>query len=95
MQKVTPLECIRNVESFAETDLLPKAPEFFYYGRVDMGSGMFNDIISSGYNTFDWTGYNNQIQQVISGFNSGIAYGLIKSKLDQRIYIGLKKKNYL
>ena len=95
MQKVTPLECVQNVESFTEQNFLPKAPEFFYYGHVDMGSGVFNDIISSGYNTFDWTEYNNQIQQIISGFNSGVAYGLIKSKLDQRIYIGLKKKNYL
>jgi hypothetical protein len=95
MKKVTPRECIKNIENFADKELLPKAPEFFYYGRIDMGSGMFSDVISSGYNTFDWTGYNTQTEQIISGFNSGVAYGLIKTKLDQRIYIGLKKKNYL
>jgi len=56
---------------------------------------MFQNILSSGYDNFDMTGYNQQVQEVTSGFNSGIAYGLIKTKLDQRLYIGLKKKNYL
>jgi len=77
MQKVTPLECIKNIEKFSETNLLPKAPEFFYYGRTPtvFGTGEsaisgYNDIVSSGYNTFDRTGYDAQIQQVISGFNS-------------------------
>lgn len=102
MEKVTPIECIKNVETFTEQNLLPKTPEFFYYGRVPtvFGTGEyatsgFNNIVSSGYDTFDRTGYNTQVEQIISGFNSGIAYGMIKSKLDQRIYIGLKKKNYL
>lgn len=95
MTKTTPLECIENIEKFTETNLLPTIPEVFYYGHKDIGSGMFADVVSTGYYNFDLTGYNTQVQEVISWFNSWTAYGLIKTKLDQRIYVGIKKKNYL
>lgn len=95
MKKVTSMECIQNVEAFTTTELIPKTPEFFYLGHMDIGSGKYNDIVSSGYYTYDWTGYNAQVQQIISGFNSWTAYGLIKTELDKSIYIGVKNQNYL
>ena len=86
MEEVMPLDCIKHVELFTQKQLLPVAPEFFYYG---------SGIISSGYFTFDRTGYNIQVQNILSGFTTGIAYGLIKDELNRNIYVGIKPKNYL
>jgi len=57
MQEVAPLDCIKHVELFAEKQILPTAPKFFYYG---------SGIVSSGYATYDRTGYNTQIQNILS-----------------------------
>ncbi len=86
MKEVTPLECVQNIEAFTEKQILPVAPQFFYYG---------SGIISSGYATFDRTWYNTQIAQILTGMTQNIAYGLIKDQLNQDIYIGIKPKNYL
>lgn len=86
MEKVETVDCIKNLETFAKKDLLPKAPEFFY---------MWNDIISEGYESYDWTGYYQQLDAVLSGFNSGTAETLIRSALDKRIQIGIKEENYI
>lgn len=86
MDEVTPLGCIKHLEIFAKKQILPIAPDFFYYG---------SGIISSGYYTYDWTGYNIQIQNILSWFTTGIAYWLIKDTLNTSIYIGIKPKNYL
>lgn len=86
MQEVTPLNCIKHVEIFAKKQILPIAPEFFYYG---------SGIVSSWYATYDRTWYNTQIQNILSWFTTGIAYGLIKDTLNQSIYIGIKPKNYV
>lgn len=86
MSEVTPLQCIQHLEIFAKKQLLPVVPEFFYYG---------SGIVSSWYSTYDWTGYNVQIQNVLSWFTTGIAYGLIRDRLNQSIYIWIKAKNYV
>lgn len=86
MEKEDIIWCIQNVETYAVKDLLPKVPDFFYYG---------SGIISEWYATFDWTGYNEQFTSAVANFTTGIAYSLIKSKLDQRIQIGIKKRNYI
>lgn len=78
--------CVKNIESFSNKTLLPEAPTFFYFS---------SGVISSGYYTYDWTGYYNQYNQVLSGFNTWIAYSLIKSRLDQRIEVGIKHRNYV
>jgi hypothetical protein len=57
MQEVTSLDCVKNVEIFTHKQILPVAPQFFYYG---------SGIISSGYTTYDWTGYNFQVDQVLT-----------------------------
>jgi cell division protein FtsI/penicillin-binding protein 2 len=57
MQEVTPLDCVKNVEIFSHKQILPVAPQFFYFG---------SGIISSGYAIFDRTGYNEQIDQILT-----------------------------
>jgi cell division protein FtsI/penicillin-binding protein 2 len=32
MQEVTKLQCIKNIEQFTQTQIIPPQPEFFYYG---------------------------------------------------------------
>lgn len=86
MQEVSPLQCIKNIEQFTQTQIIPPQPQFFYYG---------SGITSTGYSTYDRTWYNLQIQQIISWFTQSIASSLIKTRLDKMIYIGIKPKNYL
>lgn len=86
MQEVSLLQCIKNLEVFSQKQLLPVAPSFFYYG---------SGIVSSWYDTYDRTWYDLQVQNILSWFTTGIAYGLIKDRLNTSIYIGIKPKNYL
>ncbi|HRX64037.1 MAG TPA: penicillin-binding protein 2 [Candidatus Absconditabacterales bacterium] len=86
MDQLDKVDCIENLEIFAMKDLLPKAPDFFY-----MGSG----IVSDGYYTFDWTGYYEQRENIITNFTTGVAENLIKNGLDKRIEVGIKDKNYI
>ncbi len=86
MQEVQPLNCIQNIEIFAKKKLLPESPQFFYY---------WSGIVSSWYATYDWTGYQIQVQNVLSWFTTWLAYGLIKDSLNSSIYIWIKPKNYL
>ena len=32
MKEVTPLDCVKNVEQFTQTQIIPSQPQFFYYG---------------------------------------------------------------
>lgn len=86
MQEMTKLQCIKNIELFSQTQIIPPQPQFFYFG---------SGIISPGYDVYDWTGYDMQLQQITSWFTKEIAYGLIKTRLNTMIYIGIKPKNYL
>lgn len=86
MQVVEPVQCIKNIERFATTTILPKEPTFFYFG-----SGQY----SPGYDTFNWTGYNEQYQTALSWFSPWRAHQLISQRLDQRIQIGIKPRNYI
>lgn len=86
MQAVTQLQCIKNIEQFTQTQIIPPQPQFFYYG---------SGIVSSWYYFYDQTGYDLQLQQIISGFTLNIASSLIKTRLDHMIYIGIKPKNYI
>lgn len=86
MIEVTKTQCIHNIELFSQTQIIPPQPQFFYYG---------SGIISSWYYLYDHTWYNTQLQQILSGFTPSIAASLIKTRLNQMIYIGIKPKNYL
>lgn len=79
-------QCIRNIESFGGKNILPQAPEIMYYG-----SGR----ISSGYNEFDWTGHNNNYQEIIKAFTKEQAKKTIAEKLDSTIRIWERKYNYI
>ena len=84
MEKVEKIDCIKNLEVFAKKDLLPKAPEFFY---------MWSGIMSEGYDTYDWTGYYEQKEAVLSGFNTWTAETLIRWALDKRVQMWIKDEN--
>ncbi|MCF7834635.1 penicillin-binding protein 2 [Candidatus Gracilibacteria bacterium] len=86
MNQVDLTGCVENIETFTNKELFPIKPEFFYYG---------SGIISTGYFTYDRTGYYNQYSQILSGFTKDIAISLIKSRLDQKIQIGIKTRNYI
>ncbi len=86
MQQVTDIQCIRNIQHFAQTEILPSQPQFFYYGSW---------IFTPGYDTYDLTWYNNQIEQILSWFNKNAAINLIKTRLHSMIYIGIRPRNYL
>ncbi len=79
-------QCIRNIESFTQKDILPKAPERMYYG---------GDVVSDNYYTFDMTGYMNTYTTLLSGFTTGTAYDMISQRLHDRIVIGERKYNYV
>jgi hypothetical protein len=65
---------------------LPEKPDFYYYG---------SGIVTPTWKTFDRTGYNTQYNAVVENFTTGAAYQLIQSRLDQRIQIGIKQRNYV
>lgn len=78
--------CVKNVERFSQTTLLPEKPDFFYYG---------SGVVTPSWYTFDTTWYDAQYTWIIEWFTTGAAYQLIKSRLDQRIQIGIKPRNYV
>lgn len=86
MKEMTKESCIRNIEIYTDKEIIPKKPDFFYYGSW---------IISTWYWSFDQTWFDIQYQEALSWFSSGIAYSLIKSQLDKMIYIGMRPRNYL
>jgi len=86
MDKVDKEWCVQNIEQFTRKDLLPTPPEFFYYG---------SGLRSQGIDNYDWTGFYQQKWDIINNFTTWAAESLIKTRLDQRIYIGINPSNYL
>lgn len=86
MKVPTKAECVKNVELFTNVDLLPKQPELFYF---------WSGIRSPEYETFDFTGYQEQFDKVVEQFTKKKAMELITTRLDGKIQIGKKTSNYL
>ncbi|MDD3263036.1 MAG: penicillin-binding protein 2 [Candidatus Absconditabacteria bacterium] len=86
MKQITKENCIKNLEIYTKKEILPKEPEFFYYG---------SGIVTTGYREHDRTGHYDKIEQVLTGFTKQIAYGLIRDQLDKMIQPGIRTKNYL
>jgi len=86
MKQMTKENCIKNIEVYTKKEILPKEPEFFYYGSW---------IITTWYRSYDRTWYNTKIEEVFTWFTKETAYSLIKDQLDKMIYIGVRTKNYL
>ena len=59
--KTSQEDCVRNVESFSKKEILPKAPEFMYYGDGN---------VTTGYDSYDWTGYWANYQSITTKFMS-------------------------
>ncbi|MDR2416482.1 MAG: hypothetical protein LBD75_08040 [Candidatus Peribacteria bacterium] len=78
MESMTPEGCVKNVEEFTNTELLPKMPQLFYYG---------SGIQSPEYDTFDFSGFETRTLQIISGFTKEKAQELITIRLHEKIQI--------
>lgn len=78
--------CIENVERFAQTTLLPKKPEIFYYASW---------VVSNNFYSFDRSWYNNMIIQQLSWFTQDVAMWIIADRLDDMIIQWFKEFNYL
>lgn len=86
MVQVDLTQCIKNIEQYASTQLLPEEPVFFYF---------WSGTYSPTWDTFDRTGYYAQLDAALTWFTTGTAYQLISAKLDQRIQVGIKPRNYV
>lgn len=86
MDKVDKLGCIKNIEVFANRDILPKAPEFFYKWWW---------VMSDWYYTYDWTWYYEQVDTIVNNFTTWTAETLIKNALDKKVQKWIKEQNYL
>lgn len=95
MEKVNTEWCIKNIESFTNTELLPKQPEIFYFWKEFDADWNEVQIFSPEYNTFDFEAYNTQKQKVIDEFSKDYAMQLISNKLSDKIKTGIKEKNYI
>lgn len=79
-------QCLRNIEEFTQIEILPKEPQLFY-----MWSGWWlsGDVMRS----MSW--YRSTVASIISWFTQTRWLDLISQRLDQRIFVWVKEKNYL
>lgn len=95
MENVSKEECIANIEAFSNIELLPKQPEFFYFWKEYNAEWLEIPIISQEYSTFDFNAYNERRQKVIDEFSKDKAMEIIKNRLEEKIKIWIKEKNYV
>lgn len=88
-------ECIKNVESFANIELLPKEPEIFYYWKEYDAEWNEIPVISPEYSTFNYEEFNANKQKIIEEFSKNDAMNIIENKLNEKIKIWIKEKNYV
>ena len=88
-------ECIKNIESFANVELLPKEPEIFYYGKEYDAEGNATPIISQEYSTFNYDEFYERKQRIIDDFSKQEAMNIIINRLNEKIRIWKKEKNYV
>ena len=88
-------ECIKNIESFSNIELLPKEPEIFYYGKEYDAEWNEFPIISDEYSTFDYENFYEQKQKIIDEFSKDKAMELITNRLNEKIKTWKREKNYV
>ena len=88
-------DCMKNIESFANVELLPKLPEFFYYWKDYNAEWIEIPVISEEYSTFDFNSYNEQKQKAIEEFTKDNAMNIITNRLNEKIKTWIKERNYL
>ena len=86
-------ECIKNIESFANVELIPKEPEIFYFGKQYDAEWNESPVISEKYSTFDYGAYYEEKQRIIDEFTKEEALKIISDRLDEKIKIWEKEKN--
>ncbi len=88
-------ECIKNIESFANVELLPKEPEIFYFWKEFDAEWNEIPIISPEYSTFNYDSFYERKQKVIDEFSKDDAMNIIKTRLNDKIKKWVKEKNYV
>ena len=88
-------QCIKNIESFANVELLPKEPEIFYFWREFDYEWNEIPIISPEYSTFNYDSFYERKQKVIDEFSKDDAMRIIKTRLDEKIKRWTNEKNYV
>lgn len=86
MQKLDKYQCVRNLELFSNTKIIPDEKEFFYYG---------SGIVTDWYWSHDFTWYNMEVDNILSWFSYENAIVLIKKELDNKIEVWYRKLNYM
>jgi len=88
-------ECIKNIESFANIELLPKEPEIFYYWKEYDAEWNSIPIISPEYSSFDYESFYANKQRIIEEFTKENAMKYITDKLTEKIKTWKREKNYV
>lgn len=88
-------ECIKNIESFANIELLPNEPEIFYYWKNYDAEWNEHPVISQEYYNFDYESFYKNKQKIIDEFSQWTAMSIIKNRLNEKIKIWKKEKNYV
>ena len=88
-------QCIKNLESFSNTELLPKEPEIFYYWKNYDSEWNPIPVISEEYSTFNYENFYEEKQRIIDAFTKDDAMKIITDRLNEKIKKGKKEKNYV
>ena len=88
-------ECIKNIESFANIELLPREPEIFYFWKEYDAEWNEIPVISTEYSTFNYDEFNNNKWKIIEEFTKEDAMKIITNRLNEKIKTWIKEKNYV
>ena len=88
-------QCIKNIESFANIELLPKEPEIFYFWKEYDAEWNEIPVISPEYSTFNYDEFNENKQKIIEEFTKEDAMKIIVNRLNEKIKTWIKEKNYV
>ena len=88
-------ECIKNIETFINEELLPKEPEVFYFGRYYDADWNEIPVISDEYYNFNYEDFYERKQKIIDNFSKDDAMQYITKRLNEKIKKGKKEKNYV
>lgn len=88
-------ECIKNIESFANIELLPREPEIFYFWKEYDAEWNEIPVISPEYSTFNYDEFNANKWKIIEEFTKVDAMKIITNRLNEKIKTWIKEKNYV
>ena len=88
-------QCMKNIESFSNIELLPKEPEIFYFWKNYDAEWNEYPVISDEYYSFNYDDFYEKKQKSINEFSKEKAMEIITNRLNEKIRIWKKEKNYL